>query len=419
MDIFSQSWPVELAGTAHCDVDAAEGSKSVSNVQKDFSTIAKYCQPALLQWAAWDAAQFCVTSKLRTPLGKPQETFTKIEGAIKALAREADDCESWDVIRVRVLVDFIEQLEKVIYNAADGTALAIEPPPKQVRNFFHTNRSTCVEWLTRVRLAVVAVALRSGQAATAVRQGHALLQHLHETNNTQGMEFERAVLYVGCALSRLHEWESIQGLYIWSRNECGRNIPLLKGLVEQAAGRLEHAVDCYSRILSQDNESDHAGGDCDLRMREVADDQLSECYRNLQDWEKLAQWKQDEKNMYPTNGGMLLLSTLKTNQIQGFAEYEASCYEAAARLMEWNTETSNNIIDQRHSWNTMKMLRLAHSNLTSVAVALAGEAYVPVSDDLRQVLDNTKHSYLMLVGLFNCIIIKYFYSFQDQVGSVC
>ncbi|KAJ1529376.1 hypothetical protein ONE63_006163 [Megalurothrips usitatus] len=384
LDIFSQSWPLDLANGVNCDAEnTADVCKSSSSANRDLSGIAKYCQPVLLQWAAWDAAQFCVTSKLRTPLGKPQETFTKIEGAIKALARETHDCETWDVIRVRVLVDFLEQLEKVIYNAADGTALAIEPPPKQVRNFFHTNRSTCVEWLTRIRLAVVAVALRAGQAATAVRQGHALLQHLHETNNTQGLEFERAVLYVGCALSRLQEWESIQGLYIWSRNECGRKIPLLKGLVEQAAGRLEHAVDCYAQILSQESEGDHAGGDCDLRMREVAGDQLSECYRTLQDWGKLAQWKLDEKNTFPANGGVLLLSTLKTNQIQGFAEYESSSYEAAARLMDWSSETASNLISQRGSWNTMKMLRSARGNLASIAVALAGEDSISISDDLK------------------------------------
>ena len=36
-------------------------------------------------WAVWEAAQFCIMSKLRTPLGKPQETFTTIEAAIKKL----------------------------------------------------------------------------------------------------------------------------------------------------------------------------------------------------------------------------------------------------------------------------------------------------------------------------------------------
>ena len=34
-------------------------------------------------WALWESAQFCILAKLRTPLGKPQETFTSIEGVLK------------------------------------------------------------------------------------------------------------------------------------------------------------------------------------------------------------------------------------------------------------------------------------------------------------------------------------------------
>lgn len=39
-------------------------------------------------WSTWEAAQFCVLSRLRTPLGKPQETFTTIESVIKSYAAE-------------------------------------------------------------------------------------------------------------------------------------------------------------------------------------------------------------------------------------------------------------------------------------------------------------------------------------------
>lgn len=30
-------------------------------------------------WALWECAQFCVQSKLKTPLGKAQDTFVAIE----------------------------------------------------------------------------------------------------------------------------------------------------------------------------------------------------------------------------------------------------------------------------------------------------------------------------------------------------
>lgn len=40
----------------------------------------------LWQWAVWEAAQFTVLSKLRTPLGRAQDTFQTIEGNVKNIA---------------------------------------------------------------------------------------------------------------------------------------------------------------------------------------------------------------------------------------------------------------------------------------------------------------------------------------------
>lgn len=47
-----------------------------------------------------------------------------------------DNGAAYDVRRVRLLLEFIEQLEKVMYNAADGTATALLPPPKVVIFYF-------------------------------------------------------------------------------------------------------------------------------------------------------------------------------------------------------------------------------------------------------------------------------------------
>ena len=42
-------------------------------------------------WATWETAQFCIQTRLKTPLGKPQETFTSIEAVLKKLANQAQD----------------------------------------------------------------------------------------------------------------------------------------------------------------------------------------------------------------------------------------------------------------------------------------------------------------------------------------
>jgi len=54
-------------------------------------------------------------------------------------------------------------------------------------------------------------------------------------------------------------------------------------------------------------------------------------------------------------------------------------------LMEWDSETASNLVTQPRTWNTLKMLRSAHSNLSSIAVALAGESSIPISEDIKYV----------------------------------
>ena len=44
-----------------------------------------------------------------------------------------------------------------------------------VRAFFRTNRATCQEWLHRVRLSLIVIALHSGHPATALRHAAQML----------------------------------------------------------------------------------------------------------------------------------------------------------------------------------------------------------------------------------------------------
>jgi len=45
-------------------------------------------------WALWEAAQFCILSRLRTPLGKPQETLAAIEAAVKQCSAAIQDLDN-------------------------------------------------------------------------------------------------------------------------------------------------------------------------------------------------------------------------------------------------------------------------------------------------------------------------------------
>jgi PI-3-kinase-related kinase SMG-1 len=60
--------------------------------------------------------------------------------------------------------------------------LTVSLPPQGIRTFFYTNRQTCQDWLTRIRLALMRVGLLSGQPAVTVRHGFDLMTEIKNSN---------------------------------------------------------------------------------------------------------------------------------------------------------------------------------------------------------------------------------------------
>lgn len=374
-DVFSSCWAVCEARSESGIGDLAYSSRIV-----------------LLFWAVWESAQLCVTCKLRTPLGKPADTFMAFEGAIKSLARETmqksvvtESVTPFDVQRVRLLLEFVEHLEKAMYNAADGTATALLTPPKPVRTFFYTNKSTCAEWLTRNRMAIVVVSLHAGLASSAVRHGYCLLQDLLDAGNTKGADFENAVLHVAWALYKLKEAEAVQGLYVWCRDIVGCKILYLKALADQAAGRFETAADSYSKIISSDlcaspspfNDANSEGTRNSFQtsiaqtLKCFVSDQLTECYLALGDWAELAKWKEQEAEFIGNqNGGTSLRHKYMNNKMaSALIEFEKEDYSAASELTEWKCPDSH--IDRKETWDCYQLLGNTKHNLTNLAINFA------------------------------------------------
>eukprot|EP00064_Thunnus_orientalis_P012320 superscaffoldBa00001877_g12355 len=232
----------------------------------------------LWQWAVWEAAQFTVLSKLRTPLGRAQDTFQTIEGMIRSLAAHSlnpeQDVGAWagaggdgdghhsNQLRLALLLQYLENLEKLMYNAYEGCANALTAPPKGIRTFFYTNRQTCQDWLTRIRLALMRVGLLSGQPAVTIRHGFDLLTEI-KNSSTQGPELEVPLTLLVEALCELRCPEAIQGLAAWSLSTTGRSLSWLSSIALQAEGRFEKAALEY-----QDQLSAVTGMDCSIKSSE-------------------------------------------------------------------------------------------------------------------------------------------------------
>lgn len=129
----------------------------------------------------YEAARYCVQQKLRTTLGKPQETFLAIEAIIMKYARFLAEKEGLPVSyknlqnvmeiqeNCRMLLGFLECLEKHIYNASEGTAYAMLPAEKPAKTFFRVNAPTCREWFKRIRTAVNLISIHSMEPEMVIR----------------------------------------------------------------------------------------------------------------------------------------------------------------------------------------------------------------------------------------------------------
>ncbi|XP_020295832.1 serine/threonine-protein kinase SMG1 isoform X3 [Pseudomyrmex gracilis] len=340
-------------------------------------------------WNGFEAAQHCVLNKLRTSLGKPQETFTSIESALKILAREISYCmdvvkkEKQDLkhilhehTRVRLFIEFLEHLEKVIHNASDGCAMALLPLSKPVRTFFHTNKLTCKEWLNRIRLALCVVSLHSGLATSALRNGQKLLEDLSNADNTQGVEFERATLGTAQAMVALGEMEALQGLYVYTK-EKDRKFPWLKAAMEETAGHYEAAAETYKQIIDEqvktkndDKSITTTKLESDNQVLSFCMQRLSYCYKAVSDWSGLLSWKLQETDMLAEDRNTALRKLITENIVP----QQADCLKKfeEGELLSLDGLTNWNLLDaeKQSNWSCAKTLCECSNTLTNIALKI-------------------------------------------------
>ncbi|XP_037239140.1 serine/threonine-protein kinase SMG1 isoform X3 [Falco rusticolus] len=330
----------------------------------------------LWQWAVWEAAQFTVLSKLRTPLGRAQDTFQTIEGIIRSLAAHTlnpdqdvsqwttadnDEGHSSNQLRLVLLLQYLENLEKLMYNAYEGCANALTSPPKVIRTFFYTNRQTCQDWLTRIRLSIMRVGLLAGQPAVTVRHGFDLLTEM-KTNNSisQGNELEVTITMLVEALCELHCPEAIQGIAVWSSAVLGKSLAWINSVALQAEGRFEKAtaeyqehlcsmtgVDCcitgFDKTvlkLANSNSVNNASpkhslngetrktvltkpSDSSPEVINYLGNKACECYISIADWSAVQEWQNMVHELKKSNSNTSINLKADFNYIKSLSSFES------------------------------------------------------------------------------------------------
>lgn len=343
-------------------------------------------QAALSEWAAFEAVRLCVDNKLRTCLGRPLETFTAFENMIRDLGKESISrtvCSKSPVsgARARLLVQFIEQLEKSMYNAAEGTALAFPPSTKPVSTFFSTNRNSCCEWMSRIRFALMVVCIHCGLASAAVRHGYAFLQTLLDNASVQSVEFESTLINVGRALANMGEKEAVEGLYAWAKEKANVKNEVLIPLMDQAGRRYEAAIAGYKHQLKENltvTVEEKQNGETDKRpkttlhsMRAFVADQITECYLALNSWEELAEWKEKEPSFLGNENGSSSqrYKFIHPEDVKSIHLFDEGDFIAAQELLSWKCPSKASA-DSRPSWDYCNILNEMNFSLMNIGITM-------------------------------------------------
>ncbi|TDG41569.1 hypothetical protein AWZ03_012007 [Drosophila navojoa] len=317
--------------------------------QEKLSQCMRRCQRLATVWLQFEAARFCVDQKLRTPLGKPQDTFLAFEAIVTRYARLLSGCgkdnerRAFDDLSLQqlsntranlnLLLGFLDALEKLIYNAAEGSAFALRAPEKPVSAFFRLNNPTCQSWFNRIRTSVIIIAMHCHQPELVIRYAQQILL----THKTQDSMYSQAIVYLAWAFVTCRESDSLRGLYVWARARSSKCYRWLQSAADQAAERTELAVVGYRSIL--------ADGDLETHVRQFVQAQLFECLHCTGQWTQIvelkAQWKRAGDNIQVNpflHKSMTHLSVLE----QLLAKSEATSDELNAALHTLSIWPSDN-----------------------------------------------------------------------------
>ncbi|CAH8588952.1 unnamed protein product [Schistosoma turkestanicum] len=233
-----------------------------SDKKQDLSLLqcTSFIQPVL-----WHTAWAMVDYKLKVaPWANPLKTFFSLEGTLRAFIQPISSNDSSNnnqpsiisfhvassealshqkknrhLSQIHLLLNFLNYLERVIFNATNGLAIAVSRPSKSASIFFTANENTCTQWFNRIRILLVRISndlpLMScsgiGPAnevlSTTVYHAYSLLKIVSNCNSINVQDIWISTLkqygdptdlfiYLSKALHHLGAWEELKALAQWT-----------------------------------------------------------------------------------------------------------------------------------------------------------------------------------------------------------
>lgn len=329
----------------------------------------------LMSWLEWQAAQYCVENKLKTTLGKPQDTFLKIEALIKEDARVLSLKEKGVSVKgiktflgnqknAKIFLGFLEALEKTIHNASDGTAFALPACEKPARTFFRVNATTCSEWFTRIGSAINLVALHCMALEQVIRYSEVVLHGLCQNRKQHDPMFEHTLMSLTWALFRTGEANALYGLYVWSKQMTGRKFQWIKLAAEQTAGHKEVAADGYL-VLLKENDDSKEDAKLHPHIRDFIVDMTTMCLLYSGKLEMLHTFLKHEEHR-PEQRSTIPIVSINSKQVESMMMFDKTSDPNVLNLSSWETLQLDKNVPSDFSCH--KMVNLTENTLVGVAL---------------------------------------------------
>ncbi|XP_057787544.1 uncharacterized protein LOC131004800 isoform X2 [Salvia miltiorrhiza] len=342
-------------------------------------------------WAVHEAARFCITTRLRTNLGGPTQTFAALErmlldishllqletsqndGALNIIGSYAH------LLPMRLLLEFVEALKKNVYNAYEGS-MVLPSTSQNSSLFFRANKKVCEEWFSRISEPMMdaGVAIQCHDATI-----HYCMIRLHDNSNIvasalidksrvqvsenlqtirgrYGGDILRIIQNMALALCKMYEPEALIGLQKWAAmvfsplfanetqgsidNTDWRHFSWITGLVYQARGQHEKAAAHFINLLQSEESITSMGSD----GVQYAIARIIESYTAISDWKSLDSWLLELQNIRAKYAGKSYSGALTTtgnelNSIQALARFDEGDFQAAWSYLDLTPKSSNEL----------------------------------------------------------------------------
>ncbi|XVE94112.1 hypothetical protein REPUB_Repub01dG0253200 [Reevesia pubescens] len=343
-------------------------------------------------WAIHEAARYCISTRLRTNLGGPTQTFAALERMLLDISHVLQlDTEHNDgslsiigssgahLLPMRLLLDFVEALKKNVYNAYEGSAV-LPSASRQSSLFFRANKKVCEEWFSRICEPMMNAGLALQCHDATIHYCTLRLQELKNlvvsafkeksqaqvTENLNNMrekyigDILRIVRHMSLALCRNHESEALIGLQKWvsltfspllldedqSMNHSGIIEPFqwLTGLIYQAKGQYEKAASHFAHLLQTEESLSTMGSD----GVQFSIARTIESYTAVSDWKSLESWLLELQMLRAKHAGKGYSGALTTagnemNAIHALARFDDGDLQAAWAYLDLTPKSSSEL----------------------------------------------------------------------------